>query len=228
MDLGAPKQAENGAGPAVLIMARAPRRGEVRRALEPVIGADGCLALQSALLLLTSQWARTLEPRSIHVAHDPPDAGPELRKLLGDGITVFPQNGEGISGRLADASARVFARGPGPVLIVWPDVPRLRSTHASAALGDLEDGADIVFGPVYGGGFYMIAIARPTPNLFTLPEQVWRGADAITIGLAACKDGSRDVGILRPERALCRPSDVRAALADPTLPGVVARALGRR
>ena len=74
----------------------------------------------------------------------------------------------------------------------------------------------------------MIAIARPMPTLFNLPEQVWRGADAVTIGLAAGSDGSRDVGILRPERALCRPSDVRAALADPTLPEVVARALGRR
>jgi len=218
----------NGNGPAVLIMARAPRRGEVRRALEPVIGPDGCLALQSALLVLTSQWARALEPRSIHVAHDPPGAGPELRKLLGDGISVFPQNGEGISGRLADASARVFARGPGPVMIVWPDVPRLRRSHATAALGDLEDGADIVFGPVYDGGFYMIAIARPTPKLFNLPEQVWRGADAVTIGLAACRDGSRDVGILRAERGLCRPCDVRAALADPTLPEVVGRALRHR
>jgi glycosyltransferase A (GT-A) superfamily protein (DUF2064 family) len=228
MGSGVPRRSDDGVGPAVLIMARAPRRGEVRRALEPVLGADGCLALQSALLVLTSQWARTLEPRSIHVAHDPPDAGPELRKLLGDGITIFPQNGEGISGRLADATARVFARGPGPVMIVWPDVPRLRPTHAAAALGDLEDGADIVFGPVYGGGFYMIAIARPTPTLFTLPEQVWRGADAITSGLAAGRDGSHDVGLLRPERALCRPSDVPAALADPTLPAVVARALGRR
>jgi hypothetical protein len=33
---------------------------------------------------------------------------------------------------------------------------------------------------------------------------------------------------LRAERALHRPADVRAALADPTLPAPVARALGRR
>jgi len=212
----------------VLIMARSPRRGEVRRALEPLIGADGCVALQSALLLLTAQWARALEPRAIHVAHEPPDAGPELRSLLGDGIATFPQNGDGISGRLADATARVFARGPGPVMIVWPDLPQLRPFHAAAALGDLDDGADVVFGPVYGGGFYMIAVARPMPQLFNLPEQLWRGADAVTIGMATTRDGCTDVGILRAERALQRPADLRAALADPTLPGVVARALGRR
>ena len=38
--------------PAVLLMARAPRRGEVRHALEPLIGLDGCVALQAALVEL--------------------------------------------------------------------------------------------------------------------------------------------------------------------------------
>ena len=63
----------------MLIMARAPRRGEVRRALEPVIGQDRCLALQSTLLVQAVEWARALDPAAIHLAHEPPDAAPELR-----------------------------------------------------------------------------------------------------------------------------------------------------
>ena len=215
------------ANPAVLIMARAPRRGEVRRALEPLIGADGCVALQSALLVQAAEWARELGPRAIHVAHDPPDAGPELRELMGDDVLLFPQNGDGISGRLAAAAARVFARGAGPLIIVWPDLPRLRAVHATAALGDLDAGCDVAFGPVFDGGFYLIAIARPMPKLFALPEQTWRGADAMTIGLATARDSGLEVGILRAERALHRPADVRAALVDPTLPPAVRRALSR-
>lgn len=213
---------------AVLIMARAPRRGEVRRALEPVIGQDGCLALQTALVTQALEWARQTRPRSIHMAHDPPDSGPELRALAGEEVAMFPQNGDGISGRLADAVGRVFARGPGPLIIVWPDLALLRPSHADATLEDLRAGCDIVFGPVFDGGFYLIAIARPTPNLFGLPEQVWRSADAMGLGLAAARDAGLEVGILRAERALHRPADVRAALADPTLPDPVARALGKR
>ncbi|MDQ6607698.1 MAG: DUF2064 domain-containing protein [Actinomycetota bacterium] len=215
------------AEPAVIIMARAPRRGEVRRALEPVLGADGCVALQSALIVQAAAWAREITGGAFHVAHDPPDAGRELRPLVGPEALVLPQNGDGIAGRVADAAARVFARSAGPLLIVWPDLPRLRREHATAALGDLQAGCDVVLGPAYDGGFYLVAISRPLPRLFALPEQAWRSADVMTMTLAAARDAGLEVGILRAERALHRPADIRAALADPTLPEMVARVLRR-
>jgi glycosyltransferase A (GT-A) superfamily protein (DUF2064 family) len=213
--------------PAVLIMARAPRRGAVRRALEPVLGADGCVALQSALIAQVASWAHEVAGGAVHVAHDPPDAGREVRSLVGEDAILFPQNGDGIAGRLADAAARVFARGAGPLLIAWPDLPRLRREHAYAAIDDLEAGCDVVLGPAYDGGFYLVAIPRPMPRLFALPEQAWRSADVMTMGLAAARDAGLEVGILRAERALHRPADIRAALADPMLPELVARVLRR-
>ncbi len=91
-------------------MARAPRRGEVRRALEPLLGPDGCAALQASSSRVAARWARQIAPGAIHVAHDPPDAGPELRALVGADAILFPQNGDGIAGRVADAAGRVFAR----------------------------------------------------------------------------------------------------------------------
>jgi hypothetical protein len=215
------------AAPAVLIMARVPRRGQVRRALEPVLGVEGCLALQSALLKQAAAWARDVAPGHVHFAHDPPDAGRELRELLGDGISVFPQNGDGISGRLADAVGRVFSRVKGPLLIAWPDLPQLRPQHAAAALGDLRSGCDVVFGPAIDGGFYLIGLARPVPKLFALPEQAWRSADAITLAGTAAGDAGMEVGVLRAERALHRPADVRATLADPLAPPWLSQILGR-
>jgi uncharacterized protein len=217
----------NDARPAVLIMARAPRRGEVRRALEPLLGVDGCLALQSALIVQAAAWAQQVAPGQVHVAHDPPDAAREVRELVPAGVKLFPQNGDGIAGRLADAAGRVFARSDRPLLIVWPDLPRLRRAHAIAAAGDIAAGCDVVLGPAIDGGFYLIGLARPLPPLFTLSEQSWRSADAITIAVAAARDAELEVGILRAERALHRPADVRAALADPLAPGSLRRILSR-
>jgi uncharacterized protein len=212
----------------VVVMARAPRRGEVRRALEPVLGLDGCVALQSALIVQAVNWAAQAAPGAVHVAHDPPDAGPELRGLVGAEASTFPQNGDGIAGRLADAAARVFAHAAGPLLVVWPDLPQLRAEHAAGALEDLAAGCDLVLGPAYDGGFYLVGLARPLPQLFSLSEQAWRSADVMKVGLAAVSDAGLGLGLLRAERALHRPADVRAALADPLLAPEMARILGRR
>jgi glycosyltransferase A (GT-A) superfamily protein (DUF2064 family) len=81
---------------------------------------------------------------------------------------------------------------------------------------------------VFDGGFYLVGISRPMPKLFALPELTWRSTDAMTMAMAAAQEAGLEVGLLRAERALHRPADVRAALADPTLPGEIARALGRR
>ncbi len=218
-------------GPTVVIMTRAPRPGDVRRALEEVLGAEGCVALQAALILEAVRWGHEVAGDNVHVAHDPPDAGPELRALLSTVSPpplLFPQNGEGIAGRVADAAGRVYGRGGGgPLLIVWPDLPRMRAEHAAAALEDLRQGADVSLGPVYDGGFYLVAIPRPLPALFGLPEQVWRSTDAMAMGLAAARDAGLEVGLLRAERGLHHPADVRAALADPLLPERVLRVLRR-
>ncbi len=214
-------------GPAVLIMARAPRRGEVRRALEPLLGQDRCVALQSALIAQAASWAAQVAPQSVHVAHDPPDVGRELRELVGPSASMFPQNGDGIAGRLADAAARVFARREGPLLIVWPDLPRLRPEHAAGALDDLQAGCDAVLGPVIDGGLYLLAIARPLPKLFALPERAWRSPDVMMLGIGAARDAGLEIGILRGERGLHHPSDVHAALADPLLQAELAPILRR-
>ncbi len=212
----------------VLIMARAPRRGEVRRALEPLLGAERCVELQSLLITQAVGWAGEIGVDRVHIAHDPPDAGPEIRALSSSEVLVFPQNGDGIAGRLADAIGRVFARGDGPLLIVWPDLPQLRPQHAQAALDDLHNGCDLVLGPAIDGGFYLIGISRPQPKLFALGEQAWRSADAIAIAIAAAHEAGLEVGILRAERSLHRPADARAALADPLLPEPIRRILEPR
>jgi uncharacterized protein len=214
-------------GATVLLMARAPRRGEVRRALEPMLGAERCVELQRALIERALAWAAEVSPEPVQIAHDPPDAADEFRTIAGAGTRLFPQNGEGIAARLADATARLFAHGAGPVLIVWPDLLRWRADHASGALDDLEHGCDLSLGPVFDGGLYLLAIARPLPELFGLPEQTWRNPDAMMVALAAAQHAGLQIGVLRSERGLHRSADVEAALADPILAPELKAIIGR-
>jgi len=193
-----------------------------------MIGADACLALHATLFLEALRWARSLSPRGIFVAHEPAHTGRELHRLSGDDVTIFPQNGEGIAGRVADGLVRVTAHSAGPVFVVWPDLPRFSTRVGTAALDDLAAGADLVLGPTFESGYYLLAMARPLPGLFTRGEQLWRGPGSLMRLFEATDELGLKVGLLQGQRALHRPADARAALADPLLPDAIARALRRQ
>jgi hypothetical protein len=193
------------AGATVLLMARAARRGEALPELESMLGAERCVTLQVALDERVQAWAR-------EVSSEP--------------VQACPEDGQSVAARLAQATAGLFADGAGPLLIVWPDLLRWRGDHASGALDDLQHGCDLSLGPVFDGGLYLLAIARPLPELFALPEQTWRNPDAMMVALAAARHAGLQIGILRSERALHRPADVRAALADPLLAAELTAIIG--
>jgi glycosyltransferase A (GT-A) superfamily protein (DUF2064 family) len=71
--------------------------------------------------------------------------------------------------------------------------------------------------PVFDGGLYLLALNRIIPALLELPEAAWDSPDAMGLVLAPIYEAQVPVGLVRPERGLRRPADVRAALADPLL-----------
>ncbi|MDQ6834873.1 MAG: DUF2064 domain-containing protein [Actinomycetota bacterium] len=127
--------------------------------------------------------------------------------------------GDGSLDGLAEAIARVWPQpdAPGPLLILWSDMPRWRPAHLEAALSDLADGCELTVGPVFDGGLYLLGLARPLPALFERPSEDWRSPDTMAMTLAAAVREGLEVGLLRAERALRSPADVAAALADPLL-----------
>jgi glycosyltransferase A (GT-A) superfamily protein (DUF2064 family) len=178
-----------GAAVAVLLMADGSGSDEQERELERLLGRERHQRLRSVLVSDATTWGRRLAGDALHVA------GP------GD--------------RLADATREVFASHDGPLLVVWPCLPRLRPEHATGAIGDLAARCDVVLGPVIDGGLYLLGLARPIPALSSLLEEQWRGPDAMTSALTTAREAGLEVGLLRAERALQSPADVRAALVDP-------------
>jgi glycosyltransferase A (GT-A) superfamily protein (DUF2064 family) len=103
-----------------------------------------------------------------------------------------------------------------PVVVVWADTPRLGRVHADGVRGDLEAGADLVVAPTLDGGIYLLAMRAPRPDLL--------GSPFAQVLEAAARD-RLETGMLRHERRLARPEDVRALLADPLLPQAVRRVI---
>lgn len=212
-------------GPAALVMAKAPRAGEVKTRLEPLLGPEGCARLQELLLARAARWAAAVAPGAAFVAFTPEDSIAEVGPLVPAGTDLFPQEGADLGARLAAATARVLAMHDGPLLTVGTDLATLEPRHAAAALDDLADGIDVTFGPAFDGGYYLIGLRAPHPEVFALPSEAWGGPRVLQLSLQAAAEAGLSLGMLRGERDLDTPADARAALADPRFPDDIAAAL---
>jgi hypothetical protein len=212
-------------GPAALVMAKAPRVGEVKTRLEPLLGPEGCARLQALLLARAARWAAEVAPGAAFVAFTPEESLAEVGALVPAGTDLFAQEGADLGARLAAATARAFAMHDGPLLTVGTDLATLEPRHAEAALDDLADGIDVTFGPAFDGGYYLIGLREPHPEVFALPSEAWGGPRVLQLSLQAAAEAGLSLGMLRGERDLDTPADARAALADPRFPDDIAAAL---
>jgi glycosyltransferase A (GT-A) superfamily protein (DUF2064 family) len=177
------------AAPAVLLVAAAARP---RPDLRELLGDERADAVMRLLEARATEWAEALSDGQMSAASDDES--------------------------LSDAVGRVFAQAAGgPVVVVWPVLPRWRPAHAEAVLDDLAAGCEASVAPVFDGGLYLLAMTRVIPALVDLPAEAWDSPDATGLVLAPINEAQAPVGLVRPERALRRPADVRAALADPLL-----------
>lgn len=120
-----------------------------------------------------------------------------------------------VPGGMGGAVGGLFADGDGPVFVIWPELARWRSDHAAGALDDLADDCALSVGPMFDGGFYLIAFASPVPALLELPDDAWHGRDPIGLAADAAERSGLAIGLLRTERGLRTAADVSALLADP-------------
>ena len=207
------------------MIAKAPRPGLCKTRMEPLLGPDGAARLQAALVARAAAWASALG--DTYVAYTPHDAEAELAALA-PGATLFPQADGDLGDRLAHATGHVLAEHGGPVVLIGSDAPTITLAHGRAALDDLADGWDVSVGPAADGGWYLMGLREPHPELFALPTEAWGGPEVMALTLAAAHAAGLSVGMLRSERDLDEPADARALLADPLAPPDVVEALRSR
>lgn len=144
----------------VVLFAKAPRRGAVKRRLAAGVGDAAALAFYRATLAAAARRLGA-DPRwTLWLAVTPDRAARNLR-VWRFGLrrrTRLHAQGAGDLGR---RMAHMFASlPPGPVVIVGGDIPDLDRSHVAAAFAALGR-ADLVFGPAADGGYWLVG-ARGT------------------------------------------------------------------
>lgn len=150
---------------AILIFARVPELGRVKTRLAAEIGADAALAVYMRLARHTVREALALAPGvAIRVHFTPPDAGDDGH-WLGPEPTYLPQAEGDLGARLGRAFRDAFREGFTRVIVIGSDLPDLTTARLRHALAQLEHN-EAVLGPSHDGGYYLLGLRRPMPEVF--------------------------------------------------------------
>ena len=149
----------------VVVMARAPVPGETKRRLISAIGAVRAAALHRAMIhrVVTSALASGVGPVELWCT---PSTDHEVFRSLRSEMQVelHTQVGPDLGARM---HAAIEAR-PGAAAVIGTDCPFLEPGDLVRAAGALRAAsADVVIAPAFDGGYVLIAVDRPRPELFT-------------------------------------------------------------
>lgn len=142
--------------PHLVLFARHPTPGECKTRLIPAIGAEAAAELHRDL---TERTVQLLCSSGAPVTIASTGASPAAFKAwLGAKVSIEEQVSGGLSQRLLAFTDRA------PVIIFGADTPDLTSAHVSRAVEGLTT-HDVVIGPATDGGYYLIGMRKPYPEL---------------------------------------------------------------
>jgi rSAM/selenodomain-associated transferase 2/rSAM/selenodomain-associated transferase 1 len=197
---------------AIVMMARAPwTRGKTR--LAAAAPRDAHEALRNALFLDTLDVTLAIEGAEHIVACNPPEDCERLRQFIGPAADVIAQRGTDLGRRLMHAFEDVFRLGAESVVVIGSDLPDLPSELIEGALQALRSGGDrVVLGPATDGGYYLIGMNRPHPEL--LEGIHWGTSRVLAQTLDAAKRHGLPAVLLNEWRDIDAPASLSHLLRD--------------
>jgi hypothetical protein len=204
---------------ALIIFAKAPVPGQVKTRLCPPLTPDEAATLHGSFVL------DTLERTKAAIARDRlsvdryiacfPSASLVFFKILEErhGVRLLNQVGDDVGQRMHRAFADLFGRGYRKVFIVGTDVPSLPLAVYQEAVSLIES-HDLVLGPATDGGYYLIGLKHPVPELFT--DVPWSTTNVLAATRRNASALGLSIGLLKEWRDIDSADDLKALIQDCT------------
>ena len=170
---------------ALIIFAKAPVAGQAKTRMIPALGAQGSAGLAQQLLLHAVQQAAQVPWDALELCVSPDTTHPAfaLAQDLVQKSTATPHSPLTLSpqgdGDLGQRMHRAFVRGlsrHSAVLLMGTDAPGLSAQVLQQAAQSLQT-HDAVFVPAHDGGYALVGLRRPAPELFE--DMVWSTASVM-------------------------------------------------
>ncbi len=195
------------ARPALVIFARAPLPGKTKTRLIPLLGEEAAAELYGCFLLDTVAGASQVEADivvAVSECEHLKSVGAMVREVCPRAhMTV--QSGADLGERILNAFREILDRGHPSVAIVGSDAASLPADRMNQAFGLLQE-CDVVLGPCYDGGYYLIALRVARPEL--LRDICWGSSTVLRDTLTRAAEIGASVALLDPWYDVDTPEDL--------------------
>ncbi len=178
---------------ALVVMAKAPREGEVKtRLIGALTAAEAAEAYTNFLrdtFGLVEAVREGRETLQIVLCYTPEGAAEDFEKIEREGSLMLAQRGESLGERLINCFADLFEFGFDSVVVIGGDSPTLPEEFLLEALDSLADENHVVIGPAEDDGFYLIGMRKLHKKIF---EDIPWGSGGV---LAATESRANEAGL---------------------------------
>jgi hypothetical protein len=154
--------------PELVLFVRFPVAGQCKTRLIPALGPEGAASLHRRLTERTVGVLRQSSCRLTIAFTGAEEAA--FRDWLGPDLGYEAQAEGDLTARLLPFAARA------PVVFLGADTPDLTPVHVAAAVSALAS-HPVAIGPAEDGGYYLIAMREPLPDLLT--DMPWSTAEVL-------------------------------------------------
>ncbi len=193
----------------ILFFTRYPLPGATKTRLIPALGADGAAAIQRTMTRVILDTLRSCGRYRLEICYAGSTRA-SIAQWLGDELCYARQGDGDLGERMREALFRHHHK-KRPVCLVGSDCPHLSCTIISEAFSALTL-SDLVIGPSYDGGYYLIGCSPALESSF-LPALFrdidWGKACVLEQTIAIINQAGKSLHLLPRLHDIDTPEDLR-------------------
>ena len=198
----------------LIVFVKNPIPGAVKTRLQTRYAPDQVAALYTAFVRDVLARAESIDIDRRVIAFDPPDAESEVRALFGGGKAQWqyvPQVQDDLGARMREALVQQLDAGASAVVLIGTDIPSLPAHHITQAF-DLLRAKDVVLGPSTDGGYYLVGVSKPAPEIFEDVE--WSTPSVLSQTIDRVQRAGHTLGLVPPYFDVDTPDELDFLLAQ--------------
>lgn len=188
----------------IVVVAKKPDPGLVKTRLSPPLTPSQAADVALDFLDRTFASAFTANVGEVAIGFAPSDSRPWFQERFPH-CRLFEQGDGDLGARMETLANLVFQAGARKVILIGADTPHMPPERLAEASRRL-DAADVVIGPAEDGGYYLIGLRRPAPELFRNIH--WSGPYVLQETLQRVQDAGLSFALLEPERDIDTAEDL--------------------